>query len=390
MFLPTFACSKLADMEDGEDQVEAATKVAEDYVNYILERDSEKAKALTQEKRGRDNDAMGDIFENMPYEQSNIVNRFFANTDFKIKDMTVSQEDGSAHGILVLTVPDLPKLLEADQQYSQVSFLNAIDDAPRTEKRISMDLIYVDEIYSVSTSTVEAIAKYVLSIGYGEDYTFSVLNDISAMECLRQFIRYSQDGKAEEIIAMTEGGIIWPNDYICNKYTNRFRQTYYSMIDCEFVITERHPDEYIVIKCTGLMPDMKTAGERFMEEENLVRFYGGFVYDSYYDKVNSEDSMETQLLYTIFEDLIQELPMVEVCYEVVVGVADDRVVLYAIEGLEPEPYKCIALSSIDDETHIELMFKGTDYLYEERIITDAYRDYWYKLIEEYRDSLLEE
>ena len=88
--------------------------------------------------------------------------------------------------------------------------------------------------------------------------------------------------------------------------------------------------------------------------------------------------------------LVEPAALLAFIKEVVVGVADARVVLYAIDGLEPEPYKCIALSSIDDETHIELMFKGTDYLYEERIITDAYRDYWYKLIEEYRDSLLEE
>ena len=55
LILPAYACSKLADMEDGEDQIEDATKGANDYVRYVLDKDSESAKALTQEKRGAEN-----------------------------------------------------------------------------------------------------------------------------------------------------------------------------------------------------------------------------------------------------------------------------------------------------------------------------------------------
>ena len=387
LVLPVYACSKLADMEDGENQIEDATKVANDYVRFVLDMDSASAKALTQEKRGAENDALGDILEYMPYEQSLIVSRVFDNTEFKITDLTINQENGDAHGTIVLTMPDLPKLLEADTEYTNASFLNAIKDAPKTEKRITIDLLYVDEIYSVKTSTVEEIAKFVLGLGYGDDYNFSLLNDRSAIKCLEHYIYLSQIGDSEEIIKSTENSISWPDDYINNKYVNRFRQTYYSMIDCDFKVTERIPDKFVVIKCTGYAPDLFRAGQIFMEEENLVRFYSGFVFDCYYGDVGSENGLETQMLYTIFNELIEEVPMTTVSYEVWVGIVDDELKICKIE-LEPDLYRYLGLSDIDQATHFELMLKGTDYLYENKIISDAYRNSWHEQIEKTRDKEL--
>lgn len=388
LILPSYACSKLADIEDGEDQIEDATKVANDYVRYVLDKDSESAKALTQEKRGAENDALGDILENMPYEQSNIVNKVFANTEYEIVDMKIIQDNGDAQGTVVFTMPDLPKMLESDEEYTNASFINAIKDAPKTEKRITIDLLYVDEIYSVKTSTVESMATFVLGIGYGDDYNFSLLTDRSALKCLETYIYYSQEGMPEEIIKMTEKAITWPDDYITNKYVNRFRQTYYSMMNCTFTVTERHPDQYVIIKATGYVPDMKKAAEIFKKEENLERYFGGYVYDLYYDKAKSRDGLSVQILFTIFDELIQELPMVEADFEVVVAIVDDEVKIVGVDGLEPDPYKYIGLNEINDERYFELMLKGTDYLYEEKIITDANHDYWYELIEQARDKEL--
>jgi len=197
-------------------------------------------------------------------------------SEYEIGEIDVSGSSATAQ--VIFTLPDIESI--ADEGYSYDEFIAAIADIEDTvDETIEFELVKEDDKWFIEADSTEGLCDYLTELI--ADLTFGRLTEENALETVDTFITLLSEGDITGA-----NNLLTPNDNIFVSYIamanlmpglSDVLTTYSNRLTYTSEVTEI-TDDYIIVEVTGTAPDIQSAINTVLDnEEIMVPLYADYI-----------------------------------------------------------------------------------------------------------------